>query len=153
MSALLDQHTAHLARLRRLGAIVATENKALTPSAEHIAQPTHGDSPAPIQRDWLYVAMPPNIGNLILRIVCAYFQISLEMLRSSRRTAAVMRPRQVAMYLMRKHTTLSTNRIGRLLGNRDHTCAIHAEKKIEKMRAADVLFDAELNKLETMIHI
>lgn len=63
-------------------------------------------------------------------------------LTSQRRTANVVRPRQVAMYLCRVRTTQSLPEIGRRFGGRDHTTVLHACRKIEAKIAHDVeLFD------------
>jgi len=52
---------------------------------------------------------------------------------SHRRTVAIVRPRQIMMYLAREHTTLSLPQIGRKLGGFDHTTALHAVMKIKAM--------------------
>ena len=45
-------------------------------------------------------------------------------------------PRQIAMYLMRRQTTLSLSEIGRFF-DRDHTTVIHACSKIERLLVED----------------
>lgn len=65
--------------------------------------------------------------------VCRYFGISRVDLVSSRRSRAVVFPRQVAMYLTRELTDLSLPKIGECFGGRDHTTVIHANSKIEKL--------------------
>ena len=57
-------------------------------------------------------------------------------MRSARRTNSVALPRQMAMYLMRRMTTLSLSEIGRFF-DRDHTTVIHACEKIERLRVVD----------------
>src|SRR5262249_3928224 len=54
-------------------------------------------------------------------------------LLSSRRTANVVRPRQVAMYLAKTLTLRSLPEIGRRFGGRDHTTELHAVRKIENL--------------------
>ena len=52
---------------------------------------------------------------------------------SPRRSRSLARPRQIAMYLVKKYTTNSLPDIGRKFSNRDHTTVIHAVKKIEEL--------------------
>ena len=52
---------------------------------------------------------------------------------SQRRSRPLARPRQIAMYLAKQHTTNSLPDIGRKFSNRDHTTVIHAVKKIEEL--------------------
>ena len=50
---------------------------------------------------------------------------------SARRSRSLARPRQIAMYLAKQHTTNSLPDIGRKFSNRDHTTVIHAIKKLK----------------------
>ena len=52
---------------------------------------------------------------------------------SARRSRILARPRQIAMYLAKHHTTNSLPDIGRKFSNRDHTTVIHAVKKIDEL--------------------
>lgn len=61
--------------------------------------------------------------------ICRFFGISRNDLLSGRRTAAVIRPRHLAIGLARHLTTLSLPAIGRAFGNRDHTTILHACRK------------------------
>ena len=56
---------------------------------------------------------------------------------SKRRSRAIARPRQAAMYLAKTLTTRSLPDIGRRFGGRDHTTVIHAVKRIEALRLED----------------
>lgn len=68
--------------------------------------------------------------------VCARFGTRLSEMLSDRRTAMIVRPRQIAMYLAKELTPRSLPTIGRMFG-RDHTTVIHAVHQIEKLRATD----------------
>lgn len=74
---------------------------------------------------------------LIQRIVARYYGISFADLLSWRRTANVVRPRQVAMYLAKTLTLRSLPAISRGFGGRDHTTVLHAVRKTEARIAAD----------------
>ncbi len=69
---------------------------------------------------------------LIIKIVAEHYNVSISDLSSKKRSADIVYPRQVAMYLCRTLTESSLSTIGTSLGNRDHTTVIHAIEKIEK---------------------
>src|SRR5438270_6873284 len=69
----------------------------------------------------------------IQRVVARHYNVSRGDLLSSRRTANVVRPRQVAMYLAKTLTLRSLPEIGRRFGGRDHTTVLHAVCKIENL--------------------
>ena len=73
----------------------------------------------------------------IQNIVAAYFNLGMQELLSARRSRSLARPRQIAMYLAKQHTTSSLPDIGRKFSNRDHTTVIHAVKKIEELMKKD----------------
>ena len=73
----------------------------------------------------------------ILRIVAKHYGVSRADLLSSRRTANVVRPRQIAMYLAKTLTLRSLPEIGRRFGGRDHTTVLHACGRIRELRAAE----------------
>ncbi len=56
---------------------------------------------------------------------------------SARRSTAIVRPRQIAMFLSRHLTLHSLPVIGRKFGNRDHTTVLHAVRRIEALRSHD----------------
>lgn len=63
--------------------------------------------------------------------VADYFKVSVEDLKSKRRTQNIVFPRMIAMYLIRKFTDYSLQSIGDTFGSRDHTTVIHAVERIE----------------------
>lgn len=71
----------------------------------------------------------------ILGQTSAYFDVSLEELRSKSRNRTLVTARQIAMYLLRELTDMSLPKIGQELGGRDHTTVMHAERKINKLMA------------------
>ena len=68
------------------------------------------------------------------------FDLRLNELTGPRRNAAVVRPRQLAMYLSRKLTECSLQEIGEAFGGRSHATVLNAARKVE----ADIAKDAEL---------
>ena len=72
-------------------------------------------------------------------------------LLSSRRTANVVRPRQVAMYLAKTLTLRSLPEIGRRFGGRDHTTVLHAVRKIETLAGNDSALADEIETLKRLL--
>ena len=73
-----------------------------------------------------------NDVHRIQKIVSEYFQISVEDIRSKKRSSNISFPRQIAMYLCRVMTTESFPKIGIEFGGKDHTTVMHSVEKIEK---------------------
>ena len=69
----------------------------------------------------------------IQKVVADHFNLKQADLLSERRTRAIARPRQIAMYLCKQHTTRSYPDIGRRFGGRDHTTVLHGVRKIEEL--------------------
>jgi chromosomal replication initiator protein len=69
--------------------------------------------------------------------VCAAFDVSLDQLLSTSRTATVAWPRQVAMYLSRELTDATLPAIGRAFGGRNHTTVLHAHRRTAERIASD----------------
>ncbi len=83
----------------------------------------------------------------IQRTVCQFYRIDRSEMSSKRRTRAVVRPRQVAMYLSKVLTPRSYPEIGRKFGGRDHSTVIHAVKLIEDLRTRDADMDGDVRSL------
>lgn len=78
------------------------------------------------------LSVPRNKGMQIIREVCIKYNITLEDLISERRHHAIVVPRQEAMYRLCTETDWSLPRIGRALGNRDHTTVLHGRKAYKR---------------------
>jgi chromosomal replication initiator protein len=87
----------------------------------------------------------------IQRIVARQYNVSRADLLSSRRTANVVRPRQVAMYLAKTLTLRSLPEIGRRFGGRDHTTVLHAVRKIENLVGNDTTLAEEIEVLKRQL--
>ncbi len=83
----------------------------------------------------------------ILQVVSSIFEVKPEVLISKKRTKAIALPRQIAMYFMRTHTSLSLAEIGRKVGDRDHSTVIHAVDKIERMKNESIELRAQMAKV------
>ena len=87
----------------------------------------------------------------IQKLVASHYSVSRADILSSRRTAAVVKPRQVAMFLAKMLTLRSLPEIGRRFGGRDHTTVLHAVRKIEALSHTDTILREELELLKRML--
>lgn len=116
-------------------------------------EPAPAVTPAPLPRvrDWLLLtsSTPGNHIQIktIIAAVANHYCISASDIISSRRTANVVRPRQVAMYLAKTLTLRSLPEIGRRFGGRDHTTVIASIRRIQNIMDADEDFRAVVNCL------
>jgi len=87
----------------------------------------------------------------IQKRVASHYNVSRADLLSSRRTAAVVMPRQIAMFLAKALTLRSLPEIGRRFGGRDHTTVLHAVRKIDRLSTTDTALKDELELLRRML--
>ena len=84
----------------------------------------------------------------IIESVTSLYDVKLIDLLSKRRHKSIAMPRQVCMYLARKHTRFSLEEIGGYFGGRDHTTVMHAVRTIEEKASADQKLQAEVDRIE-----
>jgi hypothetical protein len=87
----------------------------------------------------------------IIRLVAKTYGVTATDVVSDRRTANVVRPRQIAMFLAKTLTQRSLPWIGRQFGNRDHTTVLHAVNKIKRLRDEDPELDAQIQQFAALI--
>lgn len=88
----------------------------------------------------------------ILDVVSAYYNLSLDDLCGKCRKQEIVRPRQIAMYLLRKENNVSFPSIGDQFGGRDHTTAMHACEKIGKLLEHDEELGQDINFIRERIY-
>ena len=88
----------------------------------------------------------------IFKTVSEFYEISMKELLTRTRRREIVRPRQIAMYLMRNEIKASYPSIGQELGQRDHTTAIHAYEKIRKELSKDDTLEQEINLLKEKLY-
>jgi chromosomal replication initiator protein len=84
----------------------------------------------------------------IIESVTRFYDVKLTDLLSKRRHKSIAMPRQVCMYLARKHTRFSLEEIGGYFGGRDHTTVMHAVRTIEAKAGLDAKLQAEVGRIE-----
>ena len=83
----------------------------------------------------------------MIKKVAEFYQVTEADIVSQRRNREVAKARQVAMYLIREQTQLSTTRIGELFGGRDHSTVMYACDKVAELAETDGKLMSELNEL------
>ena len=83
----------------------------------------------------------------IQEVVARHYHLDLHDMKSKRRTDAIAFPRQIAMYLARTLTDMSTTQIGDIFGGKDHTTVMHATQKVKSRLETDPFFTALVNKI------
>jgi chromosomal replication initiator protein len=87
----------------------------------------------------------------ILKLVALHFNVRTTDLRSEKRVRKLSVPRQVCMYLLRKHLLMSFPEIGKFLGGRDHTTVMHAVQKVGEQQKSDPDILAAITAVEGLI--
>jgi len=88
----------------------------------------------------------------ILKSVADFYNISINDLLKRSRKKEVVKPRQVAMFLLREETKLSFPEIGQKLGGRDHSTVIHACVKIKEESSVDDPLKQELVMIKERVY-
>lgn len=92
----------------------------------------------------------PTIAS-IQKLICGRYKIKHSELLSARRSADLVRPRQIAYYLAKTLTPHSLPEIGRRFGGRDHTSVLHGVRKIAKLIRTDRPISDEIVDLTSIL--
>lgn len=84
----------------------------------------------------------------IISTVCRHFGLDTSAIHTKSRKREVVQARQIAMYLAKQNTELSTSKIGTLIGNKDHATVLHACKTVKELKEVDKTFRAEIEELQ-----
>jgi len=89
----------------------------------------------------------------VQRAVAQHFKVGVGDLKSHRRIRSFAHPRQIAMYLCKKHTHTSYPEIGGKFGGKDHTTVMHACKKIAGLLQEDRTLASDITAIErSLLH-
>ncbi|MCC6405033.1 MAG: chromosomal replication initiator protein DnaA [Candidatus Yanofskybacteria bacterium] len=101
-----------------------------------------------------YLSVPyrKTSPQVILKTVADFYNISSADLTKRSRKKEVVKPRQVAMFLLREEIKLSFPEIGQKLGGRDHSTVIHACEKIKKEEGIDEPLKNEITMIRQRIY-
>jgi len=87
----------------------------------------------------------------IQKTVADYFNVKVSDLRAKKRTLSIVKPRQIAMFLVRELTRHSLPEIGEYFGGKDHTTVLHACNKISAEKEKDVGLRGVLEKITGLL--
>ena len=73
----------------------------------------------------------------IIKEVCRYFRIEEDQIRGPSRGRDILNARQIAMYLIRRMTSLSLDETGKLFSGRDHSTTLNGVNKVENRMKTD----------------
>ncbi len=73
----------------------------------------------------------------VLSTICSFFNISLKDLTGPKRHKELILPRHITMYLLSEELNLTVEKIGEMLGKRDHTTVMHGRDKIKNLITSD----------------
>ena len=89
----------------------------------------------------------------IVETVCHHYNVTVTAVNSKSRKRDYVMARQVTMYLAQKYTKMPASRIGKLVGNRDHSTVIHSCSKVEERLKIDAGFSDELVSIENGLKV
>ena len=109
------------------------------------------DSTADLLADLLRASNRQINVDVIQKRVAAHYGVRVSEMFSARRARNIARPRQIAMYLAKNHTSLSYPEIGRQFGGRDHTTVMHAVKTIENLMTSNAQLAEDVELITSII--
>ena len=89
----------------------------------------------------------------IQKVVCDYFDLPIELMKSKTRKREVVQARQIAMYFSKKMTKSSLANIGMHCGGKDHATVLHACRTVNNLAETDKHFRTYLADLEKKLSI
>lgn len=89
----------------------------------------------------------------IMEAVCAHFNVTATAVNSKSRKRDLVVARQVSMFLAQKYTKIPASRIGRLVGNRDHSTVIHSCSQVEQRLKVDQDFKDDVMRIEASFQL
>ncbi|OHA22686.1 MAG: hypothetical protein A3G52_01655 [Candidatus Taylorbacteria bacterium RIFCSPLOWO2_12_FULL_43_20] len=90
-------------------------------------------------------------ANDIIKVVANYYNIEEDVIYNKTRRKEVVRPRQIAMYILREDCNVSYPSIGQKLGGRDHTTVIHSCEKIKDGLKNDTSLMEDITQIRSML--
>jgi len=99
------------------------------------------------------LAAPSKVVSVkkIIQAVAEFYDLKEKEIISSSRKKEIVKPRQIAMYLLREELKSSFPFIGRKFGGKDHTTAIYAFEKISKELEKSESLNEEINLIKQRI--
>jgi chromosomal replication initiator protein len=83
----------------------------------------------------------------IQKVVCDYFDMPIDLLKSKTRKREIVQARQLTMYFAKQLTKSSLASIGAQCGNKDHATVLHACRTVNNLTETDKRFRAYVDDL------
>ena len=88
----------------------------------------------------------------IIKEICRYFRLEEEQIKGQSRSRDSLNARQIAMYLIRRMTSLSLDETGKVFGGRDHSTVLNSINKVEKKMKSDPTYAETVKAIITNIN-
>ena len=88
----------------------------------------------------------------IINFISNYFEITINDLKSKKRSRTIAFPRQTGMYFTKKYTNCSLEEIGNIYGGRDHSTVKHAIEKIKSLITTDIKTSQIIKDIDNKIN-
>lgn len=139
-------------------AVAQYELEHYVPTVKSIAEIMRklGEEPAPLpEKEVGFIAPPAHAVSFqsVLEGVSRYYSISVSDMLGQSRVREILLPRQIAMYIGKKHLNISYVRLGESFSNRDHTTVMHAVGKITNKIMEDPQLLREVRTLEREVGV
>jgi chromosomal replication initiator protein len=89
----------------------------------------------------------------IQKVVCDYFKLNMDIMKSKTRKREVVQARQIAMFFAKNFTKASLATIGAHCGGKDHATVLHACKTVNNLMETDKRFRSYVDELEKKINL
>ena len=83
----------------------------------------------------------------MIKNIAKYFRVSVTELKSKNRKKELVLARNIAIYLIKEHTSLSLSEIGKYFSNRDHATILYSYNKIRSLQSLDLTLKFEIDKI------
>ena len=86
----------------------------------------------------------------IVKVICDFYNIEEDHVYEKTRRKEVLKPRQIAMFILREDFNISYPTIGQKLGGRDHTTVMHSCEKVKIDMKSDLSLIQEIDQIRAM---
>ncbi len=89
----------------------------------------------------------------IQKLVCDYFSVSVDQVKSKTRKREIVQARQISMFFAKDLTKASLKSIGNYFGGRDHSTVIHACQTVNDLMETDKKFRNDVEEISKRIKV
>jgi len=87
----------------------------------------------------------------VLQAVAEYTGVDVEAMMGKKRDKSTSEARRMAMYLLREDAHLTSNRVGKALGGKDHSTVLYAQKRFEQLLETDTSLRGQLSSVRDIM--